>query len=133
MKIQQTWRTLSILILHIPLIWSHFCFWTKTTQKPYRCIIGAINWRFEEVTGWDIIVFDAYYRGKFTLRAMLLWAINDIPTYGILFGHVVKGYHDCPVCSENMQTINQLLWEQVHSYVLSNVFKVCGFILHAAI
>jgi hypothetical protein len=52
---------------------------------------------------WDegVRAFDAYRREEFTLRAVLLWTINDFPAYGNLSGHAVKGYYACPVCSEH--------------------------------
>lgn len=35
---------------------------------------------------------------RFTLRAVLLWLVHDLPTYGLLFGQQTKGYKGCPVC-----------------------------------
>ena len=35
---------------------------------------------------------------KFTLRAMLIWTVNDFPAYGLLSGHQVHGYKGCPLC-----------------------------------
>ena len=51
---------------------------------------------------WDegIEVYDGYRQQTFKLRALLLWTINDFPTYGNLSGHAVKGYYACPVCSD---------------------------------
>ncbi|XP_073129688.1 uncharacterized protein [Henckelia pumila] len=51
---------------------------------------------------WDIGVeaYDACRKEIFSLRAILLWTINDFPAYGNLPGCVVKGYHACPVCGE---------------------------------
>lgn len=34
----------------------------------------------------------------FVLRAILLWIINDFPTYGLILGQQTKGYKGCPVC-----------------------------------
>ena len=45
--------------------------------------------------------FDGYCEENFTLRALLLWTINDFPVYGNLSGYIVKGYHACPICEEN--------------------------------
>jgi len=52
---------------------------------------------------WDegIKVFDAYGKVNFNLRALLLWTINDFPTYGNLSGYSFKGHHACPICEEN--------------------------------
>ena len=44
--------------------------------------------------------YDAFRQESFTLRAILLWIINDFPAYGYLSGSVVQGYNACPICSE---------------------------------
>ncbi|KAL0557315.1 hypothetical protein IC582_005843 [Cucumis melo] len=49
--------------------------------------------------------FDAYKEEYFTLRAVLLWTINDFPTYGNLCGYSVKGFKACPICKEETTTI----------------------------
>ncbi|XP_074373709.1 uncharacterized protein LOC141714066 [Apium graveolens] len=46
-------------------------------------------------------VYDAHTKSFFTLRAILMWTINDFPTYGNLSGCVNQGYMACPVCGEN--------------------------------
>ncbi|XP_074337418.1 uncharacterized protein LOC141674606 [Apium graveolens] len=46
-------------------------------------------------------VYDAYTKSYFTLKAILLWTINDFPAYGNLSGCVNKGYMCCPVCAED--------------------------------
>ena len=35
---------------------------------------------------------------QFTLRAMLIWTVNDFPAYGLLSGQQVHGYKGCPLC-----------------------------------
>ncbi|KAL6289116.1 hypothetical protein ACE6H2_006626 [Prunus campanulata] len=52
---------------------------------------------------WDGIrgVYDAHKGEYFTLRAALLWTINDFPAYGNLSGCVVKGYKACPICGDD--------------------------------
>jgi len=35
---------------------------------------------------------------KFTLRALLMWTVNDFPAYGLLSGQQVHGYKGCPLC-----------------------------------
>ncbi|XP_073153348.1 uncharacterized protein [Henckelia pumila] len=51
---------------------------------------------------WEIGVdaYDAYRKEYFSLRAVLLWTINDFPAYGNMSGCVVKGYQACPICGE---------------------------------
>ncbi|XP_074356763.1 uncharacterized protein LOC141696534 [Apium graveolens] len=46
-------------------------------------------------------VYDAYTKSYFTLKAILLWTINDFPAYGNLSGCVNKGYICCPVCADD--------------------------------
>ncbi|XP_073018111.1 uncharacterized protein [Primulina eburnea] len=45
--------------------------------------------------------YDAYRRQFFTLKAVLLWTINDFPAYGNLSGCTTHGYYACPVCKED--------------------------------
>lgn len=49
---------------------------------------------------WEtgIEVKDAYRQELFTLRAMLMWTINDFPAYGNLSGYSVKCSIGCPIC-----------------------------------
>lgn len=35
---------------------------------------------------------------QFILRGVLLWMVNDFPTYGLIGGQQTKGYKGCPVC-----------------------------------
>ncbi|XP_073279526.1 uncharacterized protein [Primulina huaijiensis] len=51
---------------------------------------------------WDkgVEAYDAYREESFSLRAVLLWTINDFPVYENMFGCVVKGYHACTICAE---------------------------------
>ena len=53
-------------------------------------------------TLWEIGVetYDALKREFFTLKAILLWTINDFPAYGNLSGCTIKGYYACPICGE---------------------------------
>lgn len=52
---------------------------------------------------WDGVegVYDAYRQESFTLKAVLLWTINDFPAYGNLSGCINKGYLACPICGDN--------------------------------
>ena len=54
---------------------------------------------------WDegVLVFDAFHKETFEMRAMLFSTINDFPAYGNLNGYSVKGHHACPICEENTQ------------------------------
>ncbi|CAL8174093.1 unnamed protein product [Prunus armeniaca] len=65
---------------------------------------------------WDEIrgLYDAYNGEYFTLRATLMWTINDFPAYGNLSGCVVKGYKVCPICGDDTP-----------SHWLKNGHKIC--------
>lgn len=58
-------------------------------------------------TLWDegVHAYDAYLQESFTLKAILLWTINDFPAYGNLCGCAVKGYYACPICGEETDSI----------------------------
>ena len=53
-------------------------------------------------TLWEkgVETYDAHLREVFTLKAILLWTINDFPAYGNLVGCTVKGYYACPIYGE---------------------------------
>ena len=67
-------------------------------------------------TLWNegVRAYDAYLKEEFTLKAVLLWTINDFPAYGNLSGYSVKGYKACPICEEN-----------TFSHYLKHSRKVC--------
>ncbi|KAL4033416.1 hypothetical protein IC575_006503 [Cucumis melo] len=60
--------------------------------------------------------FDAHRNERFTLRAVLLWTINDFPAYGNLCGCSVKGYKACPICGEETSSI-RLPHEKKNAYM----------------
>ena len=45
-------------------------------------------------------VYDSHTKSFFTLKAILIWTINDFPGYGNLSGCVNKDYRACPVCGD---------------------------------
>ncbi|XP_024178737.1 uncharacterized protein LOC112184731 [Rosa chinensis] len=51
-------------------------------------------------------VYDAHRKEYFTLRAVLLWTINDFPAYGNLSGCTTKGYKACPICGDTTSAIH---------------------------
>jgi len=56
---------------------------------------------------WDdgVVVFDAFRKETFEMRAMLFCTINDFPAYENLSGYSVKGHHACLICEENTSYI----------------------------
>ena len=54
------------------------------------------------MTLWNgVSTYDAYEGKNFTLRAAILWGINDYPALGIMSGRTTKGYFACVHCDEN--------------------------------
>ncbi|XP_010412610.1 PREDICTED: uncharacterized protein LOC104698936 [Camelina sativa] len=51
------------------------------------------------------LTYDAFSHTTFTLRAMLLWTIQDFPAYGNLAGCKVKSKMDCPVCGKHTDNL----------------------------
>ena len=59
----------------------------------------------KELWNSGITVYDAFSKSNFTLKAILMWTINDFPAYANLSGYSTKGRLACPVfgihtCSE---------------------------------
>ncbi|XP_061993969.1 uncharacterized protein LOC133711883 [Rosa rugosa] len=52
-----------------------------------------------------IETYDAFKKEKFTMRAAVLWTINDFPAYAMLSGYSTKGYKACPVCAEDTESV----------------------------
>ncbi|KAD6454309.1 hypothetical protein E3N88_09015 [Mikania micrantha] len=55
--------------------------------------------------GSGIVVYDAYNKENFTLRAMIFCTISDFPAYGNLSGYSTKGKKACPVCEDETNSI----------------------------
>ena len=52
---------------------------------------------------------------RFTLRAMLIWTVNDFPAYGLLSRQQVHGYKGCPLCGpETFSEYARLLQKMVY-------------------
>lgn len=51
---------------------------------------------------WEkgVEAWDAKVKKNFTLRALLLWTINDFPAYAMLSGWSTKGKFACPYCHQ---------------------------------
>ncbi|KAL3826143.1 hypothetical protein ACJIZ3_022172 [Penstemon smallii] len=71
-------------------------------QSPGRDIDVYLQPLVEELKElWSngVTTYDASCGENFSLRAAVLWTINDFPAYGILSGWSTKGYLACPVCN----------------------------------
>ncbi|XP_022567057.1 uncharacterized protein LOC106442064 isoform X1 [Brassica napus] len=69
-------------------------------------------------TLWSIgeVTYDALTRSAFTLKAMLLWTISDLPAFGNLAGCKVKGKMGCPLCGKNTESM-WLKFSRKHVYM----------------
>lgn len=56
---------------------------------------------------WDegVSVFNAHKNEMFTLRATLMWTVNDFPAYGNLSGYKNKGKKACPIFIDDMPSM----------------------------
>ncbi|XP_042415124.1 uncharacterized protein LOC122004280 [Zingiber officinale] len=56
---------------------------------------------------WDIGVetYDAFSKSVFNMKAILMWTINDFPSYGNLAGCATKGKFGCPICGEGISSM----------------------------
>ncbi|XP_062020749.1 uncharacterized protein LOC133737149 [Rosa rugosa] len=52
---------------------------------------------------WEVGIetYDVHAKESFTMRAALLWTINDFPAYANLSGWSTKGYKACPNCGDD--------------------------------
>ncbi|XP_061371827.1 uncharacterized protein LOC133314366 [Gastrolobium bilobum] len=66
-----------------------------------------------------VLTYDVSLRQNFTMRAALMWTINDFPAYGMLSGWQTSGKLACPVCLE-----------QNKGFSLQHSHKVCWFDTH---
>ncbi|RVW61746.1 hypothetical protein CK203_065428 [Vitis vinifera] len=76
--------------------------WHAKDCRNLRLVISAygMNPHSSMTREVGVKAYDAHQREFFTLKAILLWTINDFPAYGNLSGCTVKGYHACPICGE---------------------------------
>ncbi|RVX07613.1 hypothetical protein CK203_025127 [Vitis vinifera] len=69
--------------------------------------------------------YDVHQQEVFTLRAVLLWTINDFPAYGNLSSCIVKGYFSCPICGEDTYS-HRLKHGKKNSYTGHRRFLPCN-------
>jgi hypothetical protein len=59
-------------------------------------LVEELQELWKGVDTWDIC--RASGKRRFTLRTILIWAIHDLPTYGLLSRKITKWYKGCPTC-----------------------------------
>ena len=73
--------------------------------------------------------WDAKVKKNFTLRAVLLWTINDFPAYGMLSGWSTKGKFACPYCNKDTDYL-WLKYGSKHCYMGNRRFLPKGHKWH---
>ncbi|XP_068304214.1 uncharacterized protein [Pyrus communis] len=50
----------------------------------------------------DVRTYNKYTGQMFTIRAAVMWTVNDFPAYAMVSRWMTKGYLACPICKENI-------------------------------
>ncbi|XP_028965019.1 uncharacterized protein [Malus domestica] len=55
---------------------------------------------------WEngVRTYDKYIGQMFTMRAAVMWIVNDFPAYAMVSAWMTKGYLACPICKENVKS-----------------------------
>ncbi|XP_028081537.1 uncharacterized protein LOC114282940 [Camellia sinensis] len=73
-------------------------------KQPGNNIDVYLEWLVENLIElWTngVRAYDAANNSMFNLKAILMWTINDFPTYRNLAGCTIKGKVACPICTTN--------------------------------
>jgi hypothetical protein len=63
--------------------------------------LRPIIYELKELWNNGVDIRDVKEKENFTLRAMLLWTIDDFPAYAMLSGWSTKGKIACPYCHKD--------------------------------
>ncbi|KAL0394602.1 UNVERIFIED_CONTAM: hypothetical protein Slati_4426400 [Sesamum latifolium] len=66
-----------------------------------------------------VLTRDSVKDEKFMMRTVLMWTVNELPTYGMAFGWKSVGAMGCPVCMKD-----------THAFYLQNGRNACHFDCH---
>ncbi|CAL9017719.1 unnamed protein product, partial [Prunus brigantina] len=75
------------------------------TEDPGRSIDVYLRPLVDELKDlWanGVRTYDKSTEKMFTLRAAVMWTVNDFPAYAMVSGWSTKGYMACPVCKEDV-------------------------------
>ncbi|KAI5344596.1 hypothetical protein L3X38_012473 [Prunus dulcis] len=75
------------------------------TEDPGRSIDIYLSPLVDELKDlWTngVRTYDKSTGKMFTLRAAVMWTVNDFPAYAMVSGWSTKGYMACPVCKEDV-------------------------------
>ena len=74
----------------------------KHPGKKINVFMQPLIEEFKEL--WvGVKAYDGHLKREFTLRAVYLWSIHDLPAYGIWSGWCVHGRLCCPICMGDTQ------------------------------
>ena len=66
---------------------------------PIDIYLQPLIEELKELWSNGIKTYDLIENNYFTMRAAVLWTINDFPAYGTISGYSTSGYKACPVCA----------------------------------
>ena len=69
------------------------------------------------------MTYDIARKQNFTMKAAIIWTINDFPAYGMPFGWMTAGRLACPYCMKNTESFrpkhrNKHCWFDYHRQIL---------------
>ena len=76
------------------------------------------------------MTYDIARKQNFTMKAAVIWTINDFPAYGMLSGWMTAGRLACPYCMENTKSFrlkhgNKHCWFDCHRQFLPMDHMFC--------
>ncbi|CAN6678591.1 unnamed protein product [Malus baccata var. baccata] len=75
------------------------------TEDPRKSIDVYLRPLVDELKDlWEngVRTYDKFTRHMFTMRAAVMWTVNDFPAYAMVYRWMTKGYLACPICKENV-------------------------------
>ncbi|CAN6539673.1 unnamed protein product [Malus baccata var. baccata] len=75
------------------------------TEDPRKSIDVYLRPLVDELKDlWEngVRTYDKSTGHMFTMRAAVMWTVNDFPAYAMVSGWMTKGYLACPICKENV-------------------------------
>jgi len=71
-----------------------------------------------------ILTYDVSLRQNFTMKAALMWTINDFPAYGMLSGWITSGRLTCPIWKEQRHSLLVIVTRSPILIVIVNSFHL---------
>ncbi|CAN6578520.1 unnamed protein product [Malus baccata var. baccata] len=75
------------------------------TEDPRKSIDVYLRPLVDELKDlWEngVRTYDKSTGHMFTMRAAVMWTVNNFPAYAMVSGWMTKGYLACPICKENV-------------------------------